>query len=324
MQTAARSSIALDGLLPLLESHVDRQMQAFPDASDPAELRKFLLLRAMRTLRHADSTAAAAGAEGRACGLACWTALPWDSEMFGFPAARIDFLLADGGNGVEIERQLLGETLDTARKRGIRHIIARVPAAGSSLGALAWYGFETIDEIHTFSLSLAGGWRELDRRPGSIETRLFQERDLPQVLEIARRSYTLDRFHADAALDTAAADRIHEVWLRNSCSGKAADAVVVAAAGSTVLGYATCKLDGEIGEGRGPRFGTIVLVATAEHARNRGAGMACTSAALRWFQSRNADFVHVGTQRRNIPATRLYEKCGFRLTANTTTWRKLL
>ena len=240
--------------------------------------------------------------------------------MFGFPAARLDFLLGDGEDAFEIERRLLQETLDSARKRGILHMVGRVPAGDlCTTHALEQSGFERIDAIQTFSLGWP--WRDF---AGGREARLFEERDLQQILEIARRSYVFDRFHADTAIAAATADRIHEEWLLNCCRGTAADAVVVVREGAIVLGYATCKIDGETREGLGLSIGSIGMVATAERARRRGVAVACTAGALGWFQSRNVGLVQVGTQGRNMAAARLYEKCGFRLTSNALTLRKLL
>jgi ribosomal protein S18 acetylase RimI-like enzyme len=96
-----------------------------------------------------------------------------------------------------------------------------------------------------------------------------------------------------------------------------ADAVVVAVRGELVLGYVTCKLDREA------HNGSIEMVATREGERGRGIAMTCTCAALDWFRSQSTQVVEVGTQFRNIAASRLYEKCGFRLIANSLTLRKV-
>lgn len=319
------SAINMDHLEPLLESSLQRSMTVFPNFIARGRLRNFLFQQLARILSHEDAAALAAEAGGRLCGLACWTTLAWDSQMFGFPAARLDLLLTDEDASIEIKQSLLLETLEGVRKRGIRHIIARVDAGDlSTTRALEQAGFEIIDGIQTFSLLLTASTSVPRDLTEGIQTRLFEEQDLNQILDIARHSYIFDRFHADTAIDTATADRINEEWLLNSCNGKAADSVVVAIKGTTVLGYATCKIDREIREGLGLGFGSIVMVATEERARKRGVAMACTEAAIRWFQSRNVEVVQVGTQLRNIPAARLYEKCGFRLIENTLTLRKLL
>ncbi len=310
---------------PLLESQLTQPGMVYQPFVERRKLNKFLMLRAARTLHAREATALTAEMEGEVCGLSCWSTLAWDSKMYGFPAAKLDFLLANGEDSDEVKQSLLDETLARARSRGIRHFIARADAGDqSTMRVLEQSKFEIVDGIQTFSLRLPAnlnGWHDPEN---AAETRLFEESDLAQVLEIARSSYVFDRFHADGAIANATADRINEEWLANSCKGSAADAVLVAVDGPRVLGYATCKIDRETREGLGVAFGTIVMVATAGNTRNRGVGKACTAAAIRWFQNQNVDVVLVGTQLLNIPAARLYEKCGFQTVSNTVTLRKVL
>ncbi len=206
----------------------------------------------------------------------------------------------------------------------MRHITARVNAGDiASIEALQRNGFELIDGIQTFSLRLSER-HAAPAREDSFDLRLFEESDLPQVLDLARTAYTHDRFHLDSAIGQETADRVNEMWLRNSCNGQIADAVVVACAGSTVLGYVTCRIDKEATRVLGIGCGEIGMVATISQARKSGVASAATYSSLDWFASQGIEVVEVGTQLRNIAAARLYERCGFRLTAVNYTWRKLL
>jgi ribosomal protein S18 acetylase RimI-like enzyme len=49
---------------------------------------------------------------------------------------------------------------------------------------------------------------------------------------------------------------------------------------------------------------------------------ALTYSALDWFRDQGVDIVEVGTQLRNIAASRLYESCGFRLVASSLSLRR--
>jgi len=249
--------------------------------------------------------------------VSCWRPLQWDSEQFGFRAARVELPAATGDYTAARARAagLVETALAECRAQGIRHVTARADAGElASIHALEAAGFETIDGIQTFALALAGR-SQCPPLPG-LAVRLFEPAELEQVLAIARSSYMYDRFHADAALPAGVADALHETWLRNSCNGTAADAVIVAARGPTVAGYVTCKLEAI--------RGVIVLVATAGGARRSGVARAATEGALAWFRGRGVETVEVGTQLRNIPAARLYEGCGFRLVGVTMTLRKVL
>jgi len=249
-------------------------------------------------------------------GSAAWRMLEWDSEQFGIPVARLEQLDASGSYaeaGAE-KQELLATVLLQCREASIRHLSARIDTGDlSTIHALEKAGFELIDGIQTFVLSLK-------RNHGSPPpgTRLFEPGDLPQVLEIGRTAFIFDRFHADPALSPAVADQVNESWTRNCCLGIAADAVVVAEEEGRVTSFVTCRANCEAGRG------IVVLVATAEWARGRGAARRASLAALNWFSEQGLDTVEVGTQLRNIPAARLYESLGFRLSRTSYTFRKIL
>ena len=84
--------------------------------------------------------------------------------------------------------------------------------------------------------------------------------------------------------------------------------MVVSEDESHVVSYVTCQTDSQT------RRGIIILVATAEWARGRGAAWRASMAALHWFVGHGMRPVEVGTQLCNIPAARLYASLGFRLT----------
>ncbi|MCW5978478.1 MAG: GNAT family N-acetyltransferase [Bryobacteraceae bacterium] len=249
-------------------------------------------------------------------GTASWRALEWDTAEFGMPAARIDALEAPGAYAKARvdKRELLAIVLDECREAGIRHLSARVDTADlTTIHALEEAGFELIDGIQTFALSL-----NAHHAPLPSGTRLFEPGDLPEVLDIGRTAFIYDRFHADPSLSPDVADQVNENWTRNCCLGIAADAVVVAEEDGRVASYVTCRADRE------KDHGIIILVATAEWARGRGAARRASSAALHWFSAQGLATVEVGTQLRNIPAARLYESLGFRLTRTSLTFRKIL
>lgn len=249
--------------------------------------------------------------------VACWRPLAWDTEQFGFPAGRLDFCVAAGEYAAarEAKQALLDHVLDECKAEEIRHLIARTDAGDlSTIHALESSGFELVDGIQKFERE-AGA---CEREACGFEVRLLRPEDRAQVLAIARTSYIYDRFHKDAALTREIADRVNEAWLENACSGAIADAVLVAEDAGSILGFVTCKMDGE------SRVGVIDMVATALAARRRGVAGAITAAALDWFAGVGAVKVEVGTQLTNIPAARLYQGFGFQPVAVSLTFRRVL
>jgi RimJ/RimL family protein N-acetyltransferase len=249
-------------------------------------------------------------------GFAEWRVLDWDTQQFGIAAARLELLEASGSyaEARSMKSDLLASVLDQCCEAGIRHLSARVDTGDfTTIHALEKAGFELVDGIQTFLQPLN---RNLALAPPG--TRMFEPRDLPEVLAIGRTAFILDRFHADPALSPAVAGRVNECWTRNCCLGTDADAVVVTEADGRIASYVTCRAD------RQAKRGSIILVATAEWARKTGAAWRASLAALHWFASHGMKTVEVGTQLRNIPAARLYESLGFRLTSTSLTFRKLL
>ncbi len=213
--------------------------------------------------------------------------------------------------------------LTQAGEQNIQHLSARVDAGDlAAIHALEHAGMELIDGLLTFALDITD--LSLRKLPNTFHLRLAISDDAERTAELARHAYRQDRFHADPAISRERADSLHACWLRNSCAGQAADAVIIAEEGQELLGFVTCKLNRDTTAHFGAPTGTIVLVATAEAARGRGVGKQATLAALRWMRGQGVQFVEVGTQIRNIAAGRLYENCGFRLSGSSLTFRKLL
>lgn len=259
-------------------------------------------------------------------GFGCFRKLPWDSQQLRLTAARIDCLLASGSYNEQrsVKEMLLEELLVEAQNLGVWHMSVRVDASDfSSLHVLEEAGFLTVDGLLTFALDL--NEHSAVEPVNDFKIRLATAEDAPETAALGRTAYVYDRFHADPFIDRELADELHANWAHNSCDGKAADAVLIAEDESGLLGFVTCKLPGDIGSNStNSRTGTIVLVASAAHARGRGVGRSLTMAALEWFRQSGCETVEVGTQLSNIPASRLYQACGFQLRATSVSLRRLL
>ena len=262
-------------------------------------------------------------------GIAAFAALsrlPWDSEQLGMLAARLDYFVCNGPQleVYNIKRALADCVLQFCEKEGIRHLSARADASDlSSIHVLEEKGFIQVDGILTLALHLE---ESPARQPAQLpmEIRIATAADAEAAAKLAGSAYIYDRFHSDPAIPPERSDRLHANWLRNSCSGKAADAGVLAEENGRLLGFVTCKLNRDTKEHLGKLIGTIVLVATAKEASRRGIGRMATMAALDWFRQQGTAIVEVGTQLRNLPASRLYESCGFRLVGSSVSLRKLI
>jgi len=262
---------------------------------------------------------------GTFAGFATLSLLPWDTEQLGMSAARIDYLITKGDYQEQycLKKVLLNTIFKFCKDNNIQHISIRTDTEDlSSLHALESTGFVMVDGILTFALNLEE--TKINSEKSNINFRLATAEDSEKAANLARTAYIYDRFHADPSIPTDRANELHANWLRNSCSGKAADAVILAEENQNLLGFVTCKIHKQTKEYLHKTIGTIVLVATSMKARGRGIARATTLESLKWFKNHDVDIVDVGTQIANIPASRLYESCGFRLIASSLSLRKLI
>jgi GNAT superfamily N-acetyltransferase len=290
-----------------------------------AGLLKFTCERVQGALGNEDGATLVALRQGQARGFACLTMLPWDSDQLGMRAARVDYLIAKGtyDEQLQVKEMLIEQVLLEAHDRGVWHLSARVDASDlSALHVLEEAGFITVDGILTIALDLAS--HKSIERPHDFQIRLATPDDAERVADLARTAFIYDRFHADPFINPNRAGELHATWLRNSCTGKAADAVILAEDDTGLLGFMTCVLQHDTRKELGRMVGTVVMAASAEAARGRGVAYATLMAALDWFKEQGCEIVDSGTQVRNIPCLGLFQKCGFRIVGSSISLRRLL
>jgi GNAT superfamily N-acetyltransferase len=244
-----------------------------------------------------------------------WQRLAFDTEQLGVEAARIDYLLGDGNRDTAL-RHILRE----AAALGVQHLSYRLDAGDiATMHLLEAHEFRLVDGLLTFSRSLDGSLPapQLPFSPASLD-------DVAALRDLGMRGFRHDRFHADDSLAPGAADRLHAQWLENAVRGSAADAVLVHEAEGGMRGAITFSIDDATTRWLGGPVGTIGLVVTAPGWHGRGIATALTAAALADMARRGARWCLIGTQLRNIGASRVYEASGFRLLASSITMRRLL
>jgi dTDP-4-amino-4,6-dideoxy-D-galactose acyltransferase len=132
--------------------------------------------------------------------------------------------------------------------------------------------------------------------------------DAPGVEKIAGQCFTFSRFHLDPAIGLARANEVKREWARNACRGRAS-VVYVARQKNDVTGF-LAVLESQSG---GHKDAIIDLVGVDKGHQGQGAGRALSRTFVDQWRDR-ADRLRVGTQISNIPAMRLYESIGFRVT----------
>ena len=193
----------------------------------------------------------------------------------------------------------LSTDLDRLASRGV-FISAGVPDDDPSMaGFLMDRGFRFMGRSVYYAKAVAAGPKGVK---DAVRCRLARPGDRPRVAEIAERSFTCSRFHADEAVGAELSGRIHAAWAGSWFGGTRGDCMLVAPDGGPVDGFMLLIVRNAV---------TIVvdLVAVDETRRRNGIGSALLRQAEGMFP-RHGTLV-AGTQERNEAACRLYEGAGF-------------
>jgi len=220
--------------------------------------------------------------------------LEWDSTFFGVVIGRV--------NSNRLAVKTTAQILDWCREKKINclYFLADINHL-ETLRLAEKNGFYLTDIRMTYEQSIQGLGKPYE--PGT-NYRLATLEDLPALRGIVDSSYRDSRFYYDGHFPKEDCDLFYETWIENSLSGYAQAVLVVEESGQ-LGGFVTCHIK------KSESKGQIGLFGVSQRARGRGIGQALLFESLHWFVGQGMTFVEVITQGRNIPAQRLYQKCGF-------------
>jgi dTDP-4-amino-4,6-dideoxy-D-galactose acyltransferase len=226
--------------------------------------------------------------------------LDWDSKFFGLRIARLE--------RSRLEESVLAQATEWARQNRIDCLYFLADANDPQTTCLAEQNqFLPVDVRLTFERRVP---EEALRTTGESGVRAAREDDLPVLRRIAAQSHSDTRFYFDPHFDRVRCDELYATWIENSLHGFA-QAVLAAEQQGQPAGYVTLHLRGDQAQ--------IGLIAVASGAQGAGLGRRLVEESLEWARRRGARTMKVVTQGRNVPAQRLYQRCGF-LTASFELW----
>jgi dTDP-4-amino-4,6-dideoxy-D-galactose acyltransferase len=233
--------------------------------------------------------------------------LDWECRHFGLLAAQL--------TSPDLDDLALAGALRLARKEGVQLLVWPAPGGRDvPRELLDEFSGVLVDRKATFNRSLQPT-RADDDSGGSIQF-LIEPYAAPSVsadlYELAISAGIYSRFQIDRHFSTEKFEAMYRCWIERSVNGELADVVLVAsdveyekAADKRVAGMIT------LSESSG--VGSIGLIAVAAAFRGRAIATALIHAAHQWMRARGACEAKVVTQLANLPACRLYERCGYRL-----------
>ena len=258
-----------------------------------------------QTLEHRSGVVLEAG-DGPDRALAVARGLDWDSQFFGVPMGRIEYVVA---SNPALLPSLLGATLDALSALGVRHVAARVDVADIPvMGGLEGHGFRLMDALVTYTTRPGKEPPNIVREVGTI--RPFREADGPALVEIAEVAYRgfRGRFHLDPRLDPSRCDAFYVEWARQCVSGTMADMIFVSeGTDGRVLGFLAFRQREPVSSvGGTPVFGGGLGACRPDVP---GAYSGLIRAGTIWAHERGG-VAECQTQNYNFPTVRIYEAVG--------------
>lgn len=250
--------------------------------------------------------------ESGPAGLLVWRPLVFDSNLFGHVVGRLDHLsaLGDAPAQLRLFSSLLACAEESWRRADISLVYAKLRIEElAAQWALTRQGFGCMGGWINYGLWLER-W-ECPRLPAPASLRPASRLDARILENLAAESFTLDRFHADPRISSTRADQLHRYWIRNSITGEAAQAVLVAENDlGQVVGFLSYNLrDEEPDRLGGLRVARVILNAVSARERGKGIYSQMLSNAILECQGQ-ADYLQVETQLDNYTVQRSWNRLG--------------
>jgi dTDP-4-amino-4,6-dideoxy-D-galactose acyltransferase len=223
--------------------------------------------------------------------------LDWDSAHFGL---RIGRVLPMCGGENSFTEELFQEALAWADRSSLDCMYLLVDSNdAATVRHASEFGWRIVDMRVTLGSKLSG---ELKRQ---APMRQANEGDLPYLKQLAIRSHTHSRFYTDGNFERKACDALFSSWIERSVRDPdfAGAAFVPEVEGEEPGGYITCAVRQGVGY--------IGLIAVDPKTHRMGLGTSLLAEAAHWFAEQGVERVSVVTQGSNIPALRMYQRCGF-------------
>jgi dTDP-4-amino-4,6-dideoxy-D-galactose acyltransferase len=230
-----------------------------------------------------------------------WKKDLFDTEILGFPCAKIDRLV----NGKLTIEELIRDLKMNKIKYAVIRILGKDYVTAQLLES---NGFRLVDSLVEMNVSLENLKIEKVNK-----IRIAKANDSKSIQKISSNSFDDTRFFHDAVISSKKAKKIYSEWAKNSLTGKVADKVIVWEENGNIEGFATIQ-----------KSGHIPIIAVSKKAQGKGVGKALCLQALNICKEYGAKNAAIETQSNNIAALRAYMASGFKITQSffTFAWRE--
>lgn len=217
--------------------------------------------------------------------------LAWDSEFFGISIGRAG---ADTHDFAAVAAE--------ADAKGCDCIYLLLSAADSErVGAAQAEGFRVVDvrvELRAGTVAVTDSQHGCRAADASA--------DADWLKSVASQRFRYSRFYSDHNFPRDAASRMFEAWADRGLTDLGRHVVVL----DDHVGFVICGRDTDASEG------VIELIATSANAAP-GTGQRLMNGGHEWFAAQGLQSASVVTQAANVPALRLYERFGYRVSRSS-------
>lgn len=177
--------------------------------------------------------------------------------------------------------------------------------AGDVIRALEEKGYRYTSSLNSYKFMANEAISPVDIsiRDGVLE-------DAERIGTLGSSSFFLDRLYLDPSIDNAVASAMYREWSSNCVKGLC-EKVLVAEIDGSVAGFVSLAPDQLFSSADNAKYRRIVLIAVASEHRGKGIGVQLVNASQKATFTDGYQFLLVGTSSINIPAQKLYHKCGF-------------
>ena len=231
--------------------------------------------------------------------------LSWDSSHFGFEVGTI--------NRSDLDDLDLENVLLQARARVFELVYwATGPDRNPRSDLLEQFGGQLVDRKMTYTRSLdaPSSCKAIESERGKDAS--FRIQEFPpgpasdELIALAAAAARCSRYRRDLRFPAVLTERMYTTWIERSTLREIADTVLSAVdtQGNTVGMITLC------GKGDTCHIGLLAVDAAV---RRGGIGRLLLRAGHKWITKQGITRSTVVTQAENVPACRLYERCGYRV-----------
>lgn len=220
--------------------------------------------------------------------------LDFDSDLFGFKVSKI--------LNAKLTLKELKPLLEKLKSLDIRLVYWQADGAckTSKTAASKLNGFLASEQV-TFLTDL----KKLDPTPKKSREIKTYKKKIPtkEMKDLAVQIGAISRFGVDPKIPKKLFKKLYHTWIKNSANNTVADKVYITENNNKVTGLITLTKKNKRGD--------IGLLAVDKNSQGKNLGTKLVKAAQKYFLDKGFSKAQVVTQKANIPACRLYEKCGF-------------